>query len=161
MLVEERVKELVLDKIADREDLFLIAVKMYQNGRLEVLVDGDQGVSIRDCADISRHVGFHLEEESIIPHAYHLEVSSPGIDTPLTQLRQYQKNIGRSVEVTIESEGNNLVREGKLLEVTDSVVTLEAVISNKKLPKGRKPAMEIVEIPFESIITTKVLISFK
>lgn len=161
MLVEERVKELVLDKIADREDLFLIAVKMYQNGQLEVLVDGDQGVSIRDCADISRHVGFHLEEESIIPHAYHLEVSSPGIDTPLTQLRQYQKNIGRSVEVTIESEGNNLVREGKLLEVTDSVVTLEAVISNKKLPKGRKPAMEIVEIPFESIITTKVLISFK
>lgn len=161
MLIEERVKELVLDKIADREDLFLVAVHMYPNGRLEVLIDGDQGVSIQDCAAISRHVGFHLEEESVIDHAYHLEVSSPGIDTPLTQRRQYHKNKGRSVQITMEQEGKNVIREGKLLEVTDSAVTLEEVIRDKKLPKGRKPAVQIAEIPFETIITTKVLISFK
>ncbi len=161
MLIEERVKELVLDKIADREDLFLVAVHMYPNGRLEVLIDGDQGVSIQDCAAISRHVGFHLEEESVIEHAYHLEVSSPGIDTPLTQRRQYHKNMGRSVQITMEQEGKNVIREGKLLEVTDSAVTLEEVIRDKKLPKGRKPAVQIAEIPFETIITTKVLISFK
>ncbi|HLW49960.1 MAG TPA: hypothetical protein VKZ78_03240 [Sphingobacteriaceae bacterium] len=161
MQVEERVKELVLEKIADREDLFLVSIRMHTNGRLEILVDGDEGVSIQDCAGISRHVGFHLEEEGIITQAYNLEVSSPGVETPLTQMRQYRKNIGRVVEITLDHEGKNLVREGKLLEVTDSGMTLEAVISNKNLPKGRKPAVEILEIPFDSIITTKVLISFK
>lgn len=161
MSVEERVEELVLQKIADREELFLVAIKMHGNGRLEVLVDGDQGISIQDCADISRHVGFHLEEESVISHAYNLEVSSPGIDTPLTQLRQYRKNVGRSVEVSFKGEDKEVLREGELLEVTDSHIKLDAVISNKKLPKGRKPATEIVDIPFDSIITTKVLISFK
>lgn len=149
MRIEERVKELVLEKIADREDLFLVAAHMYPNGRLEILIDGDQGVSIQDCADISRHVGFHLEEEGLIEHAYHLEVSSPGIDTPLTQRRQYQKNTGRSVQITVEQEGKNVVREGKLLEVTDSAVTLEEVIRDKKLPKGRKPAVQIAEIPLK------------
>src|SRR5690554_988867 len=161
MQVEERVKELVLEKIADREDLFLVSIRMHTNGRLEILVDGDEWVSFQDCAGISRHVGFHPEEEGIITQAYNLEVSSPGVETPLTQMRQYRKNIGRVVEITLDHEGKNLVREGKLLEVTDSGMTLEAVISNKNLPKGRKPAVEILEIPFDSIITTKVLISFK
>jgi len=161
MQVEERVKELVLEKIADREDLFLVSIRMHTNGRLEILVDGDEGVSIQDCANISRHVGFHLEEEGILSQAYNLEVSSPGVETPLTQMRQYRKNIGRTVEITLDNEGKNLVREGKLIEVTDSGITLEAVISNKNLPKGRKPAVEMLEIPFDSIITTKVLISFK
>jgi ribosome maturation factor RimP len=161
MKVEERVKELVLEKIVDRSDLFLVAVKMHGNGRLEVLVDGDQGISIQDCADISRHVGFHLEEESVLDHAYFLEVSSPGIDYPLTQIRQYLKNIGRNVEVEYSEEGNSIKKEGKLLEVNDLSVKIEAIIKNKNLPKGRKPAVEEVEIPFEHIITTKVLISFK
>ncbi len=161
MQVEERVKELVLEKIVDRSDLFLVAVKMHGNGRLEVLVDGDQGISIQDCADISRHVGFHLEEESVLDHAYFLEVSSPGIDYPLTQIRQYLKNIGRNVEVEYSEEGNSIKKEGKLLEVNDLSVKIEAIIKNKNLPKGRKPAVEVVEIPFEHIITTKVLISFK
>src|SRR5690606_13711844 len=54
--VEERVRALALEKIADRDDLFIVDVRMQSNRKLLVLVDGDQGVSIQDCADISRHV---------------------------------------------------------------------------------------------------------
>lgn len=159
--VEERVKELVLEKIADRDDLFLVNVKMHGNGRLEILVDGDQGISIQDCADISRHVGFHLEEENIVNHAYFLEVSSPGVDYPLTQKRQFVKNIGRTISVVYEEDGKRIEKEGKLLEVNDLSVSIEAIVKNKNLPKGRMPAVEEVSIPLDKIITTKVLISFK
>src|ERR1700759_57569 len=99
MDIEKRVKELVEEKIADRPDLFLVDVKMHSNGKLIVLVDGEKGIGIADCAQISRHVGFHLEEENVIDQAYNLEVSSPGIDMPLSQPRQYLKNVGRSLAI--------------------------------------------------------------
>ncbi|WP_374166301.1 ribosome assembly cofactor RimP [Arcticibacter sp. MXS-1] len=154
MNIEKRVSELVGQKISDRPDLFLVDVKMHPNGKLIILVDGDNGIGISDCVAISRHVGFHLEEEDAIEHAYNLEVSSPGIDTPLKQVRQYQKNIGRSVAVKL-NDGSK--REGKLVEVTEHGIKLEEKIKEK----GKKA--EIVEslIPFADITETKVLISFK
>lgn len=154
MNIEKRVSELVGQKISDRPDLFLVDVKMHPNGKLIILVDGDNGIGISDCVAISRHVGFHLEEEDAIEHAYNLEVSSPGIDTPLKQVRQYEKNIGRSVAVKL-NDGSK--REGKLVEVTEDGIKLEEKIKEK----GKKA--EIVEslIPFADITETKVLISFK
>ncbi len=154
MAIVDRVKALVAEKIGDREDLFLVGVKMHPNGKLEILVDGDHGVSIQDCAAISRHVGFHLEEEDAISHAYRLEVSSPGIDAPITLMRQYQKNIGRDVHVKLQ---DGLEKTGKLLEVT----TDEIVIEEKVKEKGKKAVVQSCQIPFDHIITTKVLISFK
>lgn len=154
MNVEQRVKELVAEKIADRPDLFIVDVKMQSNGKLSILVDGDNGIGIADCAAISRHVGHVLEEENTIEQAYNLEVSSPGIDTPLHSMRQYQKNQGRSIAVRTQE---NQKREGKLLEVTDSGIRIEEKIKEK----GKKS--ELVEnfIPFDQIAETKVLISFK
>src|SRR5690606_26263026 len=102
MQVEQRVKELVEEKIGDRDDLFIVSIKMQSNGVLAILLDGDQGISIDDCVQVSRHVGFHLEEENVIENAYRLEVSSPGIDSPLVLLRQYTKNIGRDVRLKLE-----------------------------------------------------------
>src|ERR1700744_6674434 len=101
MKVEKRVAELVEEKIAEieRPDLFLVDVKLHSNGKLIILVDGDSGIGIAECAQISRYVGFRLEEENAIETAYNLEVSSPGVDTPLTQLRQYTKNIGRELGI--------------------------------------------------------------
>ena len=69
MQVEQRVRELVEEKIADRADLFIVRIRMQQNGVLEILMDGDEGISIDDCVAISRHVGFHLEEENVIDRA--------------------------------------------------------------------------------------------
>lgn len=154
MQVEQRVKELVEEKIADREDLFIVSIKMQKNGVLSILIDGDKGVPIEDCAQISRHVGFHLEEENIIDTAYRLEVSSPGIDFPLQLLRQYTKNIGRNVRITT-TEGAK--REGKLIDASD----LQIVIEEKVKEKGKKMVEVTNMIPFDEIKETKVLISFK
>ncbi|GGG88729.1 ribosome maturation factor RimP [Parapedobacter pyrenivorans] len=152
--IEDRVTALVEEKIADREDLFLVGVKMHPSGKLEVLVDGDNGVSIEDCVAISRYVGFQLEEEDAISHAYRLEVSSPGVDTALTSTRQYRKNIGRFIQVGLQ---DGVTKEGKLLEVTEAYIA----IAEKIKEKGKKAVESQRNIPFENITTIKVLISFK
>lgn len=154
MDIEKRVTELVEEKIADRPDLFLVSVKMHSNGKLVILVDGEKGIGIADCAAISRHVGFHLEEENVIENAYNLEVSSPGIDAPLVLPRQYVKNVGRQLAVKM-ADGSK--KEGKLIGMTGDAV----VIEETKREKGKKA--EIVEsaIPLAEITETKVLISFK
>lgn len=154
MNIEKRVTELVEEKIADRPDLFLVDVQMHGSGILSILVDGDNGVAISDCVAISRHVGFHLEEENAIEQAYRLEVSSPGLDTPLKLLRQYQKNINRSVRVKL-NDGNK--REGKLIHADESGISLQESVKEK----GKKAVLAENFISFGDITETIVLVSFK
>ena len=154
MNIEKRVKELIEEKIADRPELFIVDIKMHSNGKLIILVDGDNGIGIDDCVAISRHVGFHLEEESVIDTAYTLEVSSPGIDWPLTSNRQYLKNVGRNLAIKM-ADGTK--REGKLSGITEDAIIIEEKIKEKgKLAK----VVESV-IPINQITETKVVISFK
>jgi ribosome maturation factor RimP len=154
MDIEKRVTELVEEKIADRPDLFLVEVKMHSNGKLIILVDGDKGIGIADCAAISRHVGFHLEEENVLDTAYNLEVSSPGLDAPLVLPRQYVKNVGRSLAITL-ADGSK--KEGKLTGMTEDAVMIEEI--NKQ--KGKKAETIESVVPLRQITETKVLISFK
>jgi len=154
MDIEKRVTELVGEKIADRPDLFLVDVKMHSNGKLIILVDGDKGIGIADCAAISRHVGFHLEEENVLEDAYNLEVSSPGIDAPLVMPRQFVKNVGRNLAIKM-ADGSK--KEGRLTGMTEDAVIIEE--TNKQ--KGKKAETTESVIPLTQITETKVLISFK
>ena len=154
MQAEKRVIELVEEKISDRPELFLVEVKMLPNNKLIIHVDGDEGITIQDCAAISRHVGFHLEEENTIDKAYNLEVSSPGVGEPLKLKRQYDKNIGRDLSVKLA--GGDIM-EGKLLSMTDTAITIEAKVKEK----GKKAQLVETSLDFDNIIETKVLISFK
>jgi ribosome maturation factor RimP len=156
MDIEKRVRELAEEKIAEigRPDLFLVSVKMLPNGKLIILVDGDKGVGIADCAQISRYVGFRLEEENVIADAYNLEVSSPGIDTPLVMPRQYVKNIGRKLSIKM-ADGSK--REGNLSSLTEDAIVIEE--TNKE--KGKKAEQVESVIPLTQITETKVVISFK
>ncbi|RDC54746.1 ribosome assembly cofactor RimP [Pedobacter chinensis] len=154
MQVEKRVADLVEEKIADRPELFLVEVKMLPNNKLIIHVDGDEGISIQDCVAISRHVGFHLEEENVIEQAYNLEVSSPGVGVPLKLIRQYNKNIGRTVSIKL-NDGQK--KEGKLLSVTENNLLIEESVKEK----GKKAVTVQTEVPFNNILETSVLISFK
>jgi len=154
MQVENRVKQLIEEKISDRPELFLVEIRMLPNNKLIIHVDGDEGISIQDCAAISRHVGFNLEEENVIEQAYNLEVSSPGVGEPLKLKRQYYKNVGRNLSVKL-SDGT--LKEGKLLSLTDDAITIEEQVKEK----GKKARLEETVIGFDQIVETKVLISFK
>ncbi len=154
MNIEKHVAELVREKISDRDDLFLVSVQYVPNAKLSILVDGDNGLNIQDCAAISRHVGFHLEEENIIDTAYNIEVSSPGIESPLILDRQFLKNIGREVSVKLN---NGDKHEGVLLNYTPEGITINESIKEK----GKKAIQQENFFNIDNIVETKVLISFK
>lgn len=154
MSIEQQVKNLVEEKITDRPDLFLVDVKMHTNGSLIVLVDGDQGIGVQDCAAISRHVGFHLEENNVIEQAYNLEVSSPGVDFPLKSVRQFQKNVGRNLLLKLSDSST---KEGKLLFADEENI----VIEEKTAVKGKKATFAEVQLPYNQLQEAIVLISFK
>jgi ribosome maturation factor RimP len=153
--IEKRVAMLVEEKIADKPDLFLVDIKMLPNRKLMILVDGDSSIGIGDCAAISRYVGFKLEEEEVIAEAYNLEVSSPGLDSPLILPRQYTKNIGRNLGIKM-LDGTK--REGILKSIDNDNIVIEEKV---KAAKGKK--VEAIEstIPLSEVAETKVLISFK
>ncbi|AFD08493.1 ribosome maturation factor RimP [Solitalea canadensis] len=151
--VINRVTSLVEEKIAGT-DLFIVDIKMLPNNKLMILIDGDKGVEIDKCAAISRHVGFHVEEENLIDHAYTLEVSSPGLDYPLKLNRQFVKNIGRTVVIKF-NDGSK--KEGKLIAATDSAVTIEETVKEK----GKKALQVENQYTFDQITEIKVTVSFK
>ncbi|MES2278170.1 MAG: ribosome assembly cofactor RimP [Bacteroidota bacterium] len=157
MDIEKKIRELAEEKIAEieRPDIFVVDVKFNPVGRQAIiLLDGDRGAGIDECAQVSRYVGFKLEEDNVIEEAYNLEVSSPGIDTPLLLVRQYTKNIGRTVAVKM-AEG--VKKEGKLLAVNAADIVIEEQIKEK----GKKATVAETTIPMDQIMEIKVLISFK
>lgn len=148
-----------ITELLDQQDpaLFLVSVEVSPGPgirKVRVYLDGDQGVSIDTCAEVSRALANRLDEEELITDPYTLEVSSAGLSQPLLLRRQYTKNVGRHVKVTLEDDKTV---QGKLLAVTEEQITVAAE------PAGRsKKRMETTEatIPFSSIKKTNVLALF-
>lgn len=156
MELEHTITEMVEKHLPD-DTHFVVEVKVNQVGHktvLGILIDADQGVNIDTCARVSRMVSDEIEAKELIPDAYTIEVSSPGVDYPLSSRRQYAKNIGRSLKVLLES-GESV--EGKLKEVGQTGITL--IVTQKE--KGKK-ATEVESIlAFNQIKKSTVLVSFK
>lgn len=121
--------------------------------KIRVFMDGDDGVSIDDCATVSRKVGNIIEENELIDDRYTLEVSSPGVDYPLANIRQYKKNIGRNLKVTL-NESKDI--KGELKAVDDNGIQLFEIKG-----KGKKKTEELHHLKFEDIKKSIVQISFK
>ena len=135
------------------EDIFLVSIKIKPTNNFKIYLDADSGLGIEKCIKINRALYKIMEEMSMYPDGdFSLEVSSPGLDEPLKLLRQYKKNIGRDVEVTMNDEAK---KEGKLTAVTDENITIEYAEG-----KGKKAIVKTDEIPFGDIKQTKVQIKF-
>lgn len=131
-------------------DMFIVRIKNKPTNNIKLYIDADSGLSISKCADINRKLYKQIEEEQIFPDGdFSLEVSSPGVDEPLAFHRQYKKNIGRKVLITMQDGTEHL---GILKEASEEVVTIE-----KKLPKKKETIS--VEIPLNDINKTVVQIS--
>ncbi len=154
MSVEKRIRALIEEKLADRPDFFIVELKVVNNKNVIILLDGDEGIGIHDCAAVSRHVGFHLEEENLFEKEYNLEVGSPGLDTPLTQDRQLQKNIGRLLEIKL-TDGKKT--EGNLISADDQQITIMELVKEK----GKKTKEAEKTINKSEIAEIKVGVSFK
>jgi len=108
-----------------------------QHSRLQVMAEraDQQGMTVDDCAEISRAVSALLDVEDPIAGSYDLEVSSPGIDRPLTRARDFERFAGHPAKVEMRDmvDGQRRFR-GRLLGVEDGCALLEADGETLKLP---------------------------
>lgn len=123
-----------------------------------VLLDSDEGITIEECASISRRLANDLETKEIFDGAYNIEVSSPGLDQPLILPRQYNKNVGRNLKVLL-NDGQSL--SGKLNEVNEGGIVIELPQPRKKPKKGEEEPERIKSVSFGDIAKAFVEISFK
>lgn len=148
-----KIEEFVRNLIETQEDLFLIEVKITPANTVIVSLDGDNGVTIENCTRVNKALYKFIEETGLFgDNDFSLEVSSPGVDTPLKLLRQYKKNIGRKVEVALT---DGAIIEGQLTDANEETITIE-----EKTGKGNKMIMKTTTILFNQIKHTTVLITF-
>lgn len=114
---------------------------------IEIFIDSKEGVTAKDCANVSRIIADEIDSQSLIESKYILDVSSPGSEKPLKYMEQYYKLINRKLEITYSLNNNENTVEAKLQEIKDDVLILNV---NK----------EIIEIKFSDIKTAKVIFSF-
>ncbi len=157
-MIESKIESLLEAKFQEEEfiDCFLIEVKSHANNKLDVFIDSDTGVTFEKCQQISRYLEQYLDEEGWMGDNYVLEVSSPGVSRPLRLRRQYPRNIGRKVEVSLK-QGDT--KEGTLVAVGEEDITLEEKIRIKEGKRKKVQALQ-TRIPFEDIKKTVVKISF-
>jgi ribosome maturation factor RimP len=142
----------LLEPLLDGTDIFIVNIKVKPTNNIKVFLDADSGFSIQMASSVNRKLYAGIEASGMFPDGdFSLEVSSPGIDEPLGQVRQYRKNIGRKVTVT-DNEDKEVT--GMMTAVTDEHITLEV--------KGKKPKdpLVVAEIPFTNIKKTIVQIIF-
>lgn len=152
MELERKLEELVLKHLPG-ERYFLTEIVAKPAGsktKISVFLDGDDGISIDTCAQVSKEIGKELDALDLLNHPYTLMVSSPGLDRPLKLPRQYHKNIGKEVKINLK---NDIQKRGTLKQASREFVIIEETPTPKGETKQEK-------IPFSEIETTHVLVTF-
>ena len=154
-VLTEHITRLLSEKFTENEfvNLFLIEIKFNTSqNKLEVFVDSDTTLTLDQCAVLNRYLQHHIDENNWLGEKYTLDVSSPGVGKPLKLHRQYQKNIGRRLEVRLQ-EGKP--QTGTLVSVDTEVLVLEQ-------EKGKKKEKERIQItiPFDTIKQAMVKVQF-
>jgi ribosome maturation factor RimP len=145
------IREMLDSLLADKPEYFVVDIKIKPTNNIKVFVDADNGASIDKLVSLNRQLYPLLEAAGLFPaDDFSLEVSSPGLDEPLKSPRQFQKNIGRKVEVMLL---DGTVLEGKLLSFSDTELVLEETV-------GKKKEIKQTNINLSEIKHTKVCIVF-
>ncbi len=154
MTFREKVTELLEKGLEEKPSIFLIDLNISDGFKVMVTIDGDHGVTLQDCIDISRAIEHNLDREE---QDFSLEVASAGVSSPLKNVRQYKKNLGRTLKVKTGSE--NI--EGELVEVNEEFITLAwQAREPKKIGKGKETVQKQQQIPYSDIKEAMVTITF-
>jgi len=144
-------KEVVLGIVKEKlegSDLFLVDLRIGKDNKISVFIDGDNGVKIQDCIDLSRAIEGNFDREV---EDFELSVYSSGVGEPLLLKRQYKKNIGKNISVTTN---DNERLEGELVVVDEEKILV------RLMPKRKKDLVVEKEIMFDNIKEGKIIILF-
>lgn len=134
--------------IVEQRNMFLVDVELKHQKMPEiwVLVDSEEdGVDLGKCSEISRALGVLMEESDLFSGSFRLNVSSPGLSRPLTDIRQYKKNIGRLAKVKYKQEEQYLSAEGVIDQTGDELFTV------------LHEDGERTEIMYDSVVEAKII----
>ena len=154
MTFKEKVNGLVTEGLIDKPSVFLIDLTITDAFKIIVSIDGDNGVLLQDCIDISRAIENNLDREE---QDFSLEVASVGVGSPLKMVRQYKKNVGRTLIVKLATE----TIEAELVEANDNFIILSwKAREPKKIGKGKETVQKREEIPYTEIKEAIVTVTF-
>ena len=155
MIQKSNIEEIIRKHIADT-GIFLVDISVSPGNIIHVYLDKPDGISIDECTEINRHIISQLDKDI---EDYELEVSSPGLGLPFKVFQQYQKNLGRNVELVLKT---GLKIKGKLIEASPERIEIE---EQKKHRDGSKKKAELITIItsylMSEIKSAKLVVSFK
>ena len=155
MTFKEKVKDLLGKALEENPNLFLIDLNFSEANKISVVLDGDLGVNLQDCINVNRFLDNGLEGEEV---EFSIEVASAGLSTPLKLVRQYKKNIGRTLKIKTISQGDF---EGVLTEADEEGATLTwSAREPKEIGKGKVTVEKTLKISYTDIKEAVVIISF-
>ncbi|MBQ4803257.1 ribosome assembly cofactor RimP [Aquimarina sp. MMG015] len=155
MLLKDKVQSLLAEALEERPSLFLISQKIHPGNIIEIIVDGDGGITVEDCIALSRAIEHNLDREE---EDFSLQVMSAGVSEGLVHRRQYKKNIGRKLKV--KTEGGNTI-EGELVSVSDNSIDLVwKAREPKPVGKGKITVTKEASVSYDEIQEAKVMITF-
>ena len=154
MTFKEKVNQLLVEQLLEKPSVFLIDLNISDSYKITVTLDGDNGVVLQDCIDISRAIENNLDREE---QDFSLEVASAGVSSPLKNLRQYKKNVGRSLRVKTATQ----TIEAELVEANEENIVLTwQAREPKKVGKGKETVQKREEILYADIKEAIVTITF-
>ena len=148
-----------IENLASRQlegtKLFVTSVSVSSENHINVFIDGDEGVKISDCVELSRALEASLDREK---EDFSLDVSSHGATTPLVTPRQYRRHIGRDFEVKLN--GGEKV-EGRLESSSDEGISLVfSVRENKPIGKGKITVEKRRDLKFPEIKEARIKLKY-
>jgi ribosome maturation factor RimP len=153
MIDQKRIEDIV-NEYLEGTDKFLVSVSVRPGNRVQVLLDGEKGILVVDCALLSKHIESFFDRDR---EDFEMEVSSVGVGSPLKLKRQYQINIGRNIMVM----GHDLRKtRGKLLEASQDGIKIEKEAAGKKKKKDEAEEDRFVFFAFNEIKEAKIQVSF-
>ena len=153
MNFRSKVESLLEAALEEDQSLFLIDLKIGSDNSIHITLDGDQGVTLKDCMNVSRAIEHNLDREE---YDFSLEVASAGVGSPLLNSRQYIKNIGRKLRVE-SMEVSTL--EGTLTAADKQAFTLEwKQREAKPVGKGKVTVTKQKTLSYDQISIAKVLV---
>ncbi len=142
MEVTERIAQLLDEKYATDEafaDCFTVEIDLKPGNKLYVFADSDSGMTFEKCQKLSRFLEEHLDTNGWLGETYLLEVSSPGVTRPLQFARQYPRNIGRTLNVTLKDK---TLQTGVLTAADETQIVLRQEVIEMDGKKKKKVQVE-------------------
>ncbi len=129
--------EKVVEPILAQEGYDLVEIKLSRykrNYRLQIFADSDHGITLKECAYLSRLVGTALDTDDVIDNRYILEISSPGLDRPLHSDRDFRRKIGEAMAVDVIRDGRQRTVRGTLTGIEGNILVLSGENGQERIP---------------------------